>query len=984
MSMNLKKISDYVWEIPKEGDMNVPARIFTNETLLEYIKKDKTLEQLRNIATLPGVVKHALAMPDAHQGYGFPIGGVLATNIKEGGIISPGGVGFDINCLPGDVEVLTDMGYRKKIKDFEENFVEVENQHNSQGYSLKTSFSKVNVVSLNRKTHRMESKNALFFMKREYREEIIEIKTKLGYTIRATKDHPVLTYDGMKNTEFLKEGDNVAIFPFKGVPYEKINNKIELLSDIPEPQIKELEKRGLWNLSYSNEKISILARLFGYLLGDGLVYFYKDKGYLHAYGQKEDLELLKNDFERLGFSARIYSRKRNHKIPTRYGNVEFTSENHELHVSSRALANLFIALGYPVGNKTTQQFLVPKWIMNGPLWIKRLFLAGFFGAELTSPSTHTKTGFYCPTVSMNKNKQFLDNAREFLIQIMNLLEDFGIKTHALQIRDDFFNKHGETVRLKLLISAEEENLLKLWETVGFEYNTKRSVLANIAVLYIMEKKLLQSKRKEIASRIKEYKRIGLKLNEITSLLKEDIKGGVINERFVERHFYEKASQRIPLSFVSFDEFVERKMRDIGDRGVLFDVIESVREVEYKGIVYDLNVPETHNFVVNGIVVSNCGVRLLRTNLKKEDIKDKRRIIDEMFKNIPSGVGSKAKLRFTQDEIIEAMEKGAEWAVENGFGWKSDLENMEEFGRMKDANPQFVSEKALKRGMPQMGSLGAGNHFLEIQVVENVFDESTSKNFGLEQDQVVIMIHSGSRGLGHQVATDYLMELEKSVDTSKLPDRELVNVEFESELGQKYYKAMASAANYAWNNRQLMTHWVRESFAKVMDSDPKSLGLETIYDVAHNIAKVETHKVNGEKMTLVIQRKGATRSFGPGRKELSEKYQETGQPVIIPGSMGTASYVLVGTTKAEEVSFGSTAHGAGRVMSRHAAIKDFRAEQITKQLENYGVYIRSASWKGIVEEAPQVYKNIDDVVKVSHGAGIGNLVVRLKPIGVIKG
>lgn len=381
---------------------------------------------------------------------------------------------------------------------------------------------------------------------------------------------------------------------------------------------------------------------------------------------------------------------------------------------------------------------------------------------------------------------------------------------------------------------------------------------------------------------------------------------------------------------------------------------------------------------------NCGVRLLRTNLKKDDIKDKKKIVDEMFKNIPSGVGSKAKLRFTNEELTEAMEKGIDWSIEQGFATKQDKESMEEYGRIKHANPEYVSEKAYKRGRPQLGSLGAGNHFVEIQYVENIFEENTARKFNLERDQIVVMIHTGSRGLGHQVATDYLREMEKAIDVSKLPDRELVYVPFNSELGQRYFQAMSAAANYAWNNRQLITHWVRNSFSKILDMDIENIGLETVYDVAHNIGKIEKHKFDGETMKLIIQRKGATRSLGPGSRELPRKYYEVGQPVIIPGSMGTASYVLVGTKKAEEVTFSSTAHGAGRVMSRFAAVKKFKSETITQELKDYGVYIKAASWKGIVEEAPQVYKNIDDVVNVSHNVGIGNLVARLKPIGVIKG
>ncbi|MCK5290157.1 MAG: RtcB family protein, partial [Candidatus Aenigmarchaeota archaeon] len=281
--------------------------------------------------------------------------------------------------------------------------------------------------------------------------------------------------------------------------------------------------------------------------------------------------------------------------------------------------------------------------------------------------------------------------------------------------------------------------------------------------------------------------------------------------------------------------------------------------------------------------------------------------------------------------------------------------------------------------------GSGNHFLEIQSVDEIFDADTAKVFGFtEPGQVVIMVHSGSRGLGHQVASDYLRLMEKKYGIAGLPDRELINAPFSSDMGQQYYSAMSAAANYAWVNRQMMSHWVRESFAKVFDSDAKDLGMEIVYDVAHNIAKRETHTVDGEKTDVVVHRKGATRSFAPGRVEVPEMYRAVGQPVLIPGSMGTSSYILAGTEKAMDISFGSTAHGAGRVMSRFAAIKKFRGETVKKELEAKGITVRAASWKGISEEAPGVYKDVDEVVRVSDVAGIGKLVAKVRPMGVLKG
>ncbi|MCK5043061.1 MAG: RtcB family protein, partial [Candidatus Aenigmarchaeota archaeon] len=383
---------------------------------------------------------------------------------------------------------------------------------------------------------------------------------------------------------------------------------------------------------------------------------------------------------------------------------------------------------------------------------------------------------------------------------------------------------------------------------------------------------------------------------------------------------------------------------------------------------------------------NCGVRLIRTDLKREDF-DKRKVdlLNEVVKNVPAGLGKNAKLKFSRDELSEVMSKGVRWAFDNGYAWKNDALRIEEDGCMKSADISNVSDNAFKRGMPQIGSLGSGNHFLEIQSVDEIFDEATAKVFGFtEPGQVVVMVHSGSRGLGHQVASDYLRLMEKKYGIAGLPDRELINAPFLSDMGQQYYSAMSAAANYAWVNRQMMAHWVRESFAKVFDSDAKDLGMDIVYDVAHNIAKRETHTVDGKKMDVVVHRKGATRSFAPGRVEIPEIYRAVGQPVLIPGSMGTSSYILAGTEKAMEISFGSTAHGAGRVMSRFAAIKKFRGETVKKELEAKGISVRAASWKGISEEAPGVYKDVDEVVRVSDAAGIGKLVAKVRPMGVLKG
>jgi tRNA-splicing ligase RtcB len=380
---------------------------------------------------------------------------------------------------------------------------------------------------------------------------------------------------------------------------------------------------------------------------------------------------------------------------------------------------------------------------------------------------------------------------------------------------------------------------------------------------------------------------------------------------------------------------------------------------------------------------NCGVRLLRTDFDEADVSAKRKeLLAEIFKEVPAGVGKGGITKLSRAVLKEILVQGAEWAVANGYGRKEDLERTEEHGRMSEASSEDVSERALERGIPQLGTLGSGNHFLEIQKVQEIYDEAAARAFGLRAaGQVLVMIHCGSRGLGHQVATDYIETMENAFGVKGLPDRELVHAPFRSAQGQRYYRSMCAAVNYAFANRQMIAHWVRDVFSRVLGS---AQGMDQVYDVCHNVAKVEEHEVGGRSRRLVVHRKGATRSFGPGRPEIPGCYRSVGQPVIIPGSMGTASFLLVGTLEAEALSFASTAHGAGRVMSRHEALRRFRGEQIRDDLARRGIELRSTNWKGVAEEASEAYKDVNEVVRVSHEVGLGRLVAKVVPIGVMKG
>jgi tRNA-splicing ligase RtcB len=385
---------------------------------------------------------------------------------------------------------------------------------------------------------------------------------------------------------------------------------------------------------------------------------------------------------------------------------------------------------------------------------------------------------------------------------------------------------------------------------------------------------------------------------------------------------------------------------------------------------------------------NCGVRLLRTNLNEAEVRSKiRELINHLFNNVPSGLGSEGKIRVNEKHMDEVLKDGAYWAVKHGFGTSKDLEVTEEAGRMKDANPDKVSARAKKRGAPQLGTLGSGNHFLEVQVVKEIYHQSAAKAMGIEYTgQVLLLIHTGSRGLGHQVCNDYLRIMEQAINKYgiSLPDRQLACAPIASDEGKDYLAAMASAANYAWANRQCIANWARESFSRVFDKSFKELGIEQIYDVAHNIAKIEVHTVDRKKMTLCVHRKGATRAFPPGHRDVPQCYQKIGQPVLIPGDMGRRSYVAIGTERAMTETFGSTCHGAGRLQSRGAAKRSLKGHDVANELAAKGILVKTGNMASLAEEASQAYKDVSHVVDVTHKTGISLKVAMATPMGVIKG
>jgi tRNA-splicing ligase RtcB len=451
-----------------------------------------------------------------------------------------------------------------------------------------------------------------------------------------------------------------------------------------------------------------------------------------------------------------------------------------------------------------------------------------------------------------------------------------------------------------------------------------------------------------------------------------------------------------------------------DEGMLRQIVddqapEQVANVAFlPGIVgYSLAMPDIHwgyGFAIGGVaamrasdgVVSpggvgfdiNCGVRVMRTNLTHDDVRPKiQKLVDALYNAVPSGLGSKGRIRLRSGEIDDVLEKGSRWAVQQGYGRQEDLETTEEHGEMPGTDPERVSSRARERGVPQLGTLGSGNHFLEVAVVDEIYEPATAGVMGIDRvGQVVLYVHCGSRGLGHQVADDYIREMVRAMQKYgiEVPDRQLACAPVDSPEGRAYLGAMRCAANYAWANRQCITHWVREAFCEVMEAGDRAMGLELIYDVAHNIAKIEEYEVDGKETKLCVHRKGATRAFPAGNPEIPFKYAKIGQPILIPGDMGRVSYVLVGTEKAMKETFGSTCHGAGRRQSRAAAKKQRGGREVLAALEARGIAVRAGSLSGLAEEASEAYKDVNEVVNVAHNAGISKKVARTRPIAVVKG
>ena len=943
---DIRQLGPYLYEIPQNfrADMRVPARIYADETILQASLKDRSLIQLVNTATLPGIVGYALSMPDIHQGYGFPIGGVVATR-EEDGVISPGGVGYDINCLAGDTPVLHEHGYVRSIGEMAEDW------------------EQARLTCFRLEEGKEDEARPVFWFGRAPHAPVLRVQTASGESILATTDHPFWTPDGMVEAGRLRPGQQVALFPFHGVPYEPPARKAivkekafrTFLATLGQGEggqaatqiVQFLKGWGLLPLRYDSSKMPYLIKLMGYVFGNGEVSFSRDgRGVVVFFGEEDVLEGIREDVKALGL--------RPGRMTTSRQGVT------RLQVASSALAALLAYLGVPLGERASQGDALPSWLEEAPLWHRRLFLAGLFAAGLTGPQpVGDGTRLAAPVLSVLRRADMVEKGLRFLQGVTRWLQAFDVHIEAIQTRRQA--SQDGFVPIQLVLSPEPENLIRLWDQIGYAYDAQRRFLAAVAVHYLKTQRAMLAAPQPSAA-----------LHQGGDAIPHG--GGARSP----------VGQMLP----TFSQFRQEVTAGLGTGGMVWDVIVALEEVAYEGLVYDLTMDHPdHNFVANGFVVSNCGVRLLASEMEEGEV---RPYLDDLatllYQHVPSGVGVGGFLKLKKKEINEVLEEGARWALKRGYATHDDLIHTEEGGRLEGARADKVSDRAKDRGRGQIGTLGAGNHFAEIDVVDEIFDEEAAWAFGLFPDQVVVQIHCGSRGLGHQVCTDYVHRFQGAIHRYgiTLPDRQLVCAPIQSPEGQDYLAAMAAAANFAWANRQLLTHQAREAFMKALAGKVKGWDLRVVYDIAHNMAKMETHVVDGQKVQVCVHRKGATRAFGPGNPVLPPDYMDVGQPVLVPGSMGTASYVLAGTEGAMRQTFGSSCHGAGRQMSRKAAKRQVHGSELQAALESQGIAVRAGSLRGLAEEAPVAYKDVSRVVEIVHNAGIARKVARLRPIAVVKG
>ncbi|HYC26454.1 MAG TPA: RtcB family protein, partial [Nitrososphaerales archaeon] len=964
----------------KQG-MQVPAKLYASKKLLEGMDSG-VIEQVTNVACLPGIVRQAYAMADAHWGYGFPIGGVAAFEL-ENGVISPGGIGFDINCLHPSSRVVDENGVSRPIGTIDPG---------RHGF-----------VTFDEGDRRGVGSRAVAKQMRQEAESILVIRTKTGRVIKATRDHPLRTRRGMVPAGSISADDSLLVSGAEGVPYsEPPHTKVVDQSDIEAAMSKmgigdegnaksqilaELRSRSLDRIELQDPKMTHLLKILGMVFGDGTIPEVEKGQYVTFYGKGYDLEEVASDLLALGFASHPYQRSRHHKITTAYGLSEFDFVEESLQASSTSLAVLLVSLGAPYGKKTNQEYRLPEWLMGAEPWQKKVFLASFFGAEMSKPITTNGYDFQMPTFSASKLEVLSGNVVSLLQDFRAILADLGVETSEPALVEGYAydGVDGRTLGHRIGVLSHTSNLMKFFGSIGYLYNRDKARLASLATLYLAVNQGIRDQRNRVRSEAVRLYSTGVPASAIIQSLESPVAGA----SFIRHSIWSTKGPARVWRSAKFEDFA--RANEEGDSGLAYDGVESIESVPYEGPVYDVTIDNpSHNFLAEGIVVSNCGMRLIRTNLRYSEVKPKvKELVDLMFRLVPAGVGVKGFLRVSESQFDEIMTYGVKWCAENGQAWEDDPSHVEEGGFIKGADPSKVSRQARSRGIDQLGTLGSGNHYLEVQVVDpsRFFDPGLAKNFGIvHDDQVLVMVHCGSRGFGHQVGSDYLRVFDGAMRKYGITvrDRELACAPYSSKEGRDYYGAMVCAANMAFTNRQIIVQQVRDAFSKVFHRDAESLDMHLIYDVCHNIAKVERHTYDKKTADLLVHRKGATRSFGPGHKDVPAPYRDVGQPVIIGGSMETGSYLLVGTQKAMEDTFGSTAHGSGRTMSRTAAKREVRGAELQRSMMARGIYVKAATMDGLAEEAGMAYKDISEVVETMDAAGISKKVVALRPVGNIKG
>ena len=979
----IKQVSEVSWEIPRsyKTGMNVPARIYATKKLLDNMDSG-VIEQVTNVACLPGIVRYSYAMADAHWGYGFPIGGVAAFDVEKG-VISPGGVGFDVNCLHPDSRVFDENGVWRRIADIDVS---------GQGF---VTFDVAKKILVRTKA-----------VARQVRAEsghILRIDTEGGKRLLVTSDHPVMTRRGMIPAGKISTDDLLLTSGLEGLPYERpIHLQIvsaESLSSAMDKMgitdrgnartqvLNQLRRRSLESLHLDDPRMPLVLKVLGFIFGDGAIPKVETGHYTSYYGRREDLEDIKCDLAALGFGSHGFRRERHSKIETFYGPSEFDFTEESLQAPSTALAVLMVALGAPYGKKTNQVYRVPAWMSAAEPWQKKLFLATYFGAELSAPRTVNGYDFQMPMFSVNKLVSLSQNAMELLEDFRNLLLSLGVES-SVPSRVEGYNYNGvdgPSTGYRVGVLSNTGNLLSFFGKVGYLYNRRKARLASVSASYLRRLQRIRDERNRVRERAMVMYSEGVPAGKIISALSSDLAGA----SFIRHSIWSPRGGARVWRTEKIEDFVGS--HEAGTSGLVYDKVNRIESTPYEGPVYDVTIGDpSHNFVTEGVVVSNCGMRLIRTNLRYSEVKPRiKELVDLIFNLVPAGVGVKGPQNFAQSQLGDITSLGVRWCAEHDLAWDDDPDHVEEGGFIKGADISKVSRQAISRGVSQFGTLGSGNHYLEIQVVDPArhFDPKLAKEFGIvHDDQVMVMIHCGSRGFGHQVCTDYLRNFESGMRRFgiEVRDRDLACLPFNSKEGQDYYAAMVCAANFAFVNRQIIVNRVREAFAKVFRRDAESLDMHLIYDVCHNVAKVEKHRYDGSGVEVLVHRKGATRSYGPGHQDIPAPYREVGQPVIIGGSMETGSYLLIGTQKAMEETFGSTAHGSGRTMSRTAAKREVRGAELQRRMLERGIYVKAATMDGLAEEAGMAYKDISEVVETMDRAGISKKVVALRPVGNIKG